>query len=564
MYAASMRGGLALLALVAFACSGEREGDGDDANPSGAGAEGGGSAVGSDTGRDGAISTGGGGNDGAGAGGGGTAGGSAGRAGGSPPIAGAGVSPPVAVAVPDLDGEVVDCIDTAPPKSFEPDLQWSFGDAEGRNNSYVMPLVANLTDDDGNGQIDLDDIPDVIVVLFGASVTDARLVALDGATGALHWISDASVRQDVTPALGDIDGDGLPEIVTLTRESEWRVGHLIAFDHEGRRQWTGDLVDQSQLTISIDEVCLALADMDADGDVEILVGNALYDHRGALLWKASVDPPFWSATAAADLDGDGLLEMVLGNAAFHHDGSEYFVRDDLLGGYPQIADFDGDGLPEIALLNGTGLHVLEHDGSSAALAETWVAGKRPPAAVLDFDGDGTPELAIAGYTMIDVVRRDGSHVWSAPVDDYSGAAAATAFDFLGDGSAEVIFGDEHTLSVFDEAGEPVYEVIRSSTTAIEYPVVADVDDDGSAEIVVVSNLNPADQSRSPAVQVFRDREDRWIKARRIWNQHTYHVTNVYEDGRIPQHERPHWELLNTVRANAASEGGELCRGVLVE
>jgi hypothetical protein len=305
MYAASMRGGLALLALVAFACSGEREGDGDDANPSGAGGEGGGSAVGSDTGRDGAISTGGGGNDGAGAGGGGTAGGSAGRAGGSPPIAGAGVSPPVAVAVPDLDGEVVDCIDTAPPKSFEPDLQWSFGDAEGRNNSYVMPLVANLTDDDGNGQIDLDDIPDVIVVLFGASVTDARLVALDGATGALHWISDASVRQDVTPALGDIDGDGLPEIVTLTRESEWRVGHLIAFDHEGRRQWTGDLVDQSQLTISIDEVCLALADMDADGDVEILVGNALYDHRGALLWKASVDPPFWSATAAADLDGDG-------------------------------------------------------------------------------------------------------------------------------------------------------------------------------------------------------------------------------------------------------------------
>jgi hypothetical protein len=63
------------------------------------------------------------------------------------------------------------------------------------------------------------------------------------------------------------------------------------------------------------------------------------------------------------------------------------------------------------------------------------------------------------------------------------------------------------------------------------------------------------------VQVIRDKEDRWIQARRIWNQHTYHVTNVREDATIPQHEVPHWTLLNTYRTNAQIEGGSVCQPV---
>jgi hypothetical protein len=60
------------------------------------------------------------------------------------------------------------------------------------------------------------------------------------------------------------------------------------------------------------------------------------------------------------------------------------------------------------------------------------------------------------------------------------------------------------------------------------------------------------------VQVIRDVEDRWIQARRIWNQHTYHVTNVREDGTIPQHETPSWTLFNTFRTNIQIENGALC------
>jgi hypothetical protein len=89
-------------------------------------------------------------------------------------------------------------------------------------------------------------------------------------------------------------------------------------------------------------------------------------------------------------------------------------------------------------------------------------------------------------------------------------------------------------------------------------VVADVDNDGSAEIVVVSATNWDGVQTSPTVQVIRDAEDRWIQARRIWNQHTYHVTNVREDSVIPQLEQPSWRELNTFRTNAQIEGGTVC------
>ena len=64
---------------------------------------------------------------------------------------------------------------------------------------------------------------------------------------------------------------------------------------------------------------------------------------------------------------------------------------------------------------------------------------------------------------------------------------------------------------------------------------------------------------SPTVQVIRDRQDRWIQARRIWNQHTYHVTNVREDGTIPQYEKNSWEQLNTFRTNAQISGSGVCQ-----
>jgi len=146
------------------------------------------------------------------------------------------------------------------------------------------------------------------------------------------------------------------------------------------------------------------------------------------------------------------------------------------------------------------------------------------------------------------------------VSDLSGIAGGTAFDFDGDGVAEAMYGDETHMYVFDGQGVPLLSAPRGSQTGTEYPVVADIDNDGSAEILVVSNLTldflPAE---TPTVQAIRDVDDRWIAARRIWNQHAYSVSNVEEDGTIPSAAGKSWLELNTFRTNAQIENGGICQ-----
>ena len=50
--------------------------------------------------------------------------------------------------------------------------------------------------------------------------------------------------------------------------------------------------------------------------------------------------------------------------------------------------------------------------------------------------------------------------------------------------------------------------------------------------------------------VLRDAQERWIPARRIWNQYSYHVTNVREDGTIPKVMKKSWQSNNTFRTNS--------------
>jgi hypothetical protein len=455
--------------------------------------------------------------------------------------------------IDDMDA-VGDCKETAPPESFEPDVQWTWPGENGEVFSIATPLVANLTDDNADGEIDLCDIPDVVVVAWASLFGEAHIYVLDGETGTSHFRIETPVDTSTCPALGDIDGDGLPEIVMAQTG-----GTLVAFEHDGTLKWTG-----SQPWTEYYIAALALADLDNDGDVEIIAGRSVYDHMGQ---HVVTIPGFtsYSATTAADLDDDGDLELVLGNSAYHHDGT--LMWSTALGaGFPQVGNLDGDPEPEVLLTNNNGLSLIDHDGAvqyqdlrptgDPAGANNWLR----PATIHDFDGDGAAEYAVSSANHYAVYESDASLLWSADVADLSGIAAGTAFDFLGDGDAEAMYADESFMFIFDGAGQVLLQSARTSRTGIEYPVVADVDNDGSAEIVVVSNepIFGGGGMLPPPVQVIRDVDDRWIQARRIWNEHTYHVTNVREDGTIPQVEPHHWELLNTFRTNAQIEGGGLC------
>jgi hypothetical protein len=485
---------------------------------------------------------------------------------GSPVLFDVGGTPDVNVVVGNScrvsdDGNAIgDCKMRAPAESFEPEVQWTFTDPV-EPYSYVTPLVANLTDDDGNGSIDLCDVPDVVLVAGtapGGPDSVGHIFVLDGADGSLHFRIAEPVDATFTPALGDIDGDGLVEIVTVQTDND-----VIAFQHDGAIAWQTPVAwgMQPSGTNYRYSGSAALADVDNDGDVEIVTANLLLDHLGNTVRTFPGVAGDWGATVPVDLDGDMDLEIVLGSSAWHHDGTQAWSTS-LLSGYPNVADLDDDGLPEVLLTNNNGLSLIEHDGTvtysdlrptnDPVGFTTWLR----PATIHDFDGDSAPEYAMSSADHYTVYEPNASIVWSALVDDSSGIAAGTAFDFLGDGSAEAMYADQQFMFVFDDAGQVLLQVSRASGTLSEYPTVADIDNDGSAEILFVSNQ--FNGGGDPCIQAVRDAEDRWIQARRIWNQHAYHVTNVREDGTIPQVEPPHWAQLNTFRTNAQIEGGGLC------
>ena len=451
---------------------------------------------------------------------------------------------------------IFNCSQQAPPGSFTPDTQWTWAGSGSEVFSIVTPLVANMNDDNADGTIDMCDIPDVLVVasnISGFPGNPGHIYLLAGDTGAQQLMFPMAVDHTVTPAIGDIDGDGLPEVVTALVG-----GAIVAFDHDGTHKWTSSVTWGAVYSGAI-----ALADMDNDGDVEIIAGNMLFDHLGNHIFTAPQPAGNWSATTAADLDGDGDLEMVLGHAAYHHTGAALYENTAVAPGYPQVANLDGDPEPEVLVTNANGITLLNHDGTviytnlrptgAGAGGTTWLR----PATIHDFDGDGVAEYAVSSANQYACYEPNASILWQATVSDQSGIAAGTAFDFLGDGVAEAMYADEHFMFIFDGAGQVLLQTPRTSGTLSEYPVVADIDNDGSAEIVVVSN-SLSGQPASVTVQVIRDVQDRWIQARRIWNQHTYHVTNVREDGTIPQFENPSWTSLNTFRTNAQIENGGVC------
>jgi hypothetical protein len=252
-----------------------------------------------------------------------------------------------------------------------------------------------------------------------------------------------------------------------------------------------------------------------------------------------------SLPIAVDLDGetDGL-EVLIGHTAYRADGVRYWARDDLPEGVAAVADLDDDDEPEIAYVAAGALSVLDHDGAtvcgpvSPAEASIGVGGA-PTIADFDGDTDGMPEIGVAGRSRYAIFNADCTLMAVSTTNDGSAVTSSTVFDLEGDGTAEVVYADEDRMYVYRYDGTSTLDIVlsieNSSATGLEGPVVADVNGDGRAEFVVVGN------GTTGGVRAFHDSLDRWASTRPVWNQHTYHVTNIGRHGEVPAGETPHFD-----------------------
>jgi hypothetical protein len=301
----------------------------------------------------------------------------------------------------------------------------------------------------------------------------------------------------------------------------------------------------------------------------VVIGNHIWNYQGSLIASGAGGDGSgheWAAPygVAADIDRDGRLDVVVGNALLNSSGSPKW-QNGKEDGFVAVADFDSDKYGEIVVAGMGSLRLQDDDGTVIWSRNRITGDTIGPPTVADFDGDGEPEIGVAGMGQYVVVDTNGKTLWTRTTNDYSsGFTGSAVFDFEGDGQAEVVYADENDLFVFDGATGAVKlrESRHSSATCSESPSIADVDNDGHAEILYTSSAYSGSET---GVTVVGDADDSWMPGRKVWNQHAYAITNVDEDAGIPASPDVNWVSYNTFRSAdmSVADGGLLADAVPV-
>lgn len=473
------------------------------------------------------------------------------------------------------------------------------------------PLVADL---DGDGW------PEVIFVSRTSGSTGI-LRAIDGRDGREVFSVPPSPETDLhtitMPAVGDVDGDGRPEIVAVGPGDT--VRDLLVFGHDGRLEGRIEAMVTVQ-PFETGENGPYLADVDADGVPEIVAGRDIRRADGTPVDPAAPTVLGAGGIVATDLQLDGRLDLVSGPFAHALVGGalartwtaqnpldlETSTSRVAIASFPDLLE-----LPARPLIAGEFARApsLVHTGAARDATARAASGSSAPAT-----GAGAPSAVVSDAFAFVVHVLAGGHVnlidaagsavagWTFPggVPSTRQGGPPLVADFDGDGQAEVAVAGEEHLAVFDRVGGRAVSVLSERTEDPSFgrlgATAHDFDGDGAFEIVYAgervmrmfaysegaralqtlwSTSRPSETNQEYPVIADVDADGRaeivaasdfgrggvsvyghpeWTGARRIWNQYDYHVDNVLEDGSIPARMRSGWREHGTFRASVPERG----------
>ncbi|MCP4803919.1 MAG: S8 family serine peptidase [Proteobacteria bacterium] len=410
------------------------------------------------------------------------------------------------------------------------DADWKDGFPQRLAGSLESsPVLADL---DGDGVLDViqADGSGAIHALHGDGTPVAGWPVQTGLSdewdpeeGANHlgsaWFAEMDVRQGLigTLAVGDVDGDGSPDVVGGTLQ-----GELWAWSASGE-VLPGFPVEPDPVTFTSRDALLdegwfaspALGDIDGDGTLDIVAAGMdqqvyVFDGTGSKVsgFPVRLAYPGYedlatrivSSPALGDVDGDGDLDIAIGtNETLNgFNGAIYVVDSDgsVLPGWPQavfgaytqalpfvgegvpvspaMADMDGDGTLEIAAWTQAGeYNVFDHDGEP----------HMTPAKSFDVYGDAATLRDGSSFPLINNPSFGDLNGDGFPELVSGGMGSEYAVGMLFDGR-RVEFS--HSLNAWDgRTGEflPAFPRVMEDLQFFANPAVADVDGDRCPEII---------------------------------------------------------------------------------
>lgn len=318
---------------------------------------------------------------------------------------------------------------------------WSLNNPE-HGCTYVQ---AADTDGDGTKEI-----------IWGAGASSSGediMYIADWSTQIVEWESIDLRGPFAGPVVGDLDGDGLMEVVTVSSESDsgYGAGKLVVLRTSSYLPDVSQEVARSMGWTGIHDI--KLHDVDGDGDMEIMIAAGttydglleIYDYAPGgvftLIWDNNTLPngaTFYSVDAA-DIDQDGQLEII-GGVGAEHTGStgtflyayDYATGNEewhslQMGGFwdaitdVAIADLDQDGALEIAgMVEGGDIYIF--DGVTKTLE------------AIEFGSHSCMEAVVVGTSTPILLTGDNTGTLRAVYHDGTGYSVVRTFSF---GSGEM-------------------------------------------------------------------------------------------------------------------------------
>ncbi len=305
---------------------------------------------------------------------------------------------------------------------------------------------------------------------FGVFVVILGMLALSRQPAAAprHFTTvvtlETTSEDSANVSMGDLDGDGDLDLVLAKGRHTPLLDRVLLNDGKGGFA-ASDLGPTADRTYTA-----ALADIDGDGDLDVLTSNDTPDKKLVFLntgkcqftVAGTCGVAAWSTrnAAVADLNGDGRLDVIAANRpgpsyVCLNEGNGRFASDCIripAASATSIVpgDFDKDGFIDLAVPSRDGgqSHIYFNDGK-AGFARTLAFGPADAAgraaAAADFNGDGSLDLVVGDEiaTSMTVYVNNGKGQLTAGfriADKARAPYAIAAGDLNRDGHPDIVLG----------------------------------------------------------------------------------------------------------------------------